>query len=291
MRYRVDHHTHYSYSEPVVYSDHATHLIPRELSHQSVTSSQVTISPTPGFQENTFDYFGNSVTAFTLNEAHSELKIDLSHTIDINPQPDSLLSTSTAWNLVPSTLQNQPSEEHLHALNFCYPSAYVPYQECLREWGKKLFKNKLPIHELALLLTQKIYDEFTFDSTATTVSTPIEEVFESKRGVCQDFSHLMIACLRNYGLPARYVSGYLETDPPPGQEKVLGADASHAWVSVYCTNLGWIDFDPTNDCIAKDRYITLAWGRDYLDVSLIRGALTGGGNHTIKLAVDVTKIN
>ncbi|MBM4152698.1 MAG: transglutaminase family protein, partial [Kiritimatiellaceae bacterium] len=143
------------------------------------------------------------------------------------------------------------------------------------------------IHEVAIDLMHRIYTDFTFDPKATTISTPVEEVLKKRRGVCQDFAHLMICCLRSLGLCARYVSGYIQTKPPPGKPRLAGKDASHAWVSVYCPRAGWLDLDPTNNQPANEQYITLGWGRDYQDISPVRGVLFGGGDHTVLAQVDM----
>jgi len=173
------------------------------------------------------------------------------------------------------------------ALEFLYPSPYVPYLDELREYAEPSFSSDRPLVEAAMELNSRIYADFQFDKAATNVSTPLSEVFRCRGGVCQDFAHLEIGCLRALGLPARYVSGYLRTEPRPGQPRFFGGDASHAWVSVYCSGREWFDVDPTNDHIAGAGYLTLAWGRDYGDVSLIRGTLSGGGEHSLFLSVNV----
>ena len=178
----------------------------------------------------------------------------------------------------------------LEASEFLYDSPLIRVEDEFGDYAAVSFKKNRPILDAVLHLTERIYEDFTFDQDATTVSTPVQSVLKRRRGVCQDFAHLQIACLRSLGLPARYVSGYVETLPSPGQEKMIGADASHAWVSFYCHGLGWIDVDPTNNLIVSDQHVTLGWGRDYSDVSPVRGVILGSGEHTVSVAVDVQKL-
>jgi len=160
----------------------------------------------------------------------------------------------------------------------------------LAEYTAPSFTKERPLLEAVADLTGRIHRDFTFDRTATTVATPLQTVFRTRRGVCQDFAHLEIACLRSLGLAARYVSGYLESVPPPDQPRLTGADASHAWVSVFCPPVGWVDVDPTNDVLADERHVTVAWGRDYGDVSPLRGVILGGGQHALHVGVSVVPV-
>src|SRR5262249_10507590 len=178
----------------------------------------------------------------------------------------------------------------LEALEFTYPSPLVPITPEIVDYAALSFTAARPVLEAATHLAGRIHDEFTFDPAATTVTTPLADMFRQRRGVCQDFAHLLIACLRSHSVPARYVSGYLETDPAPGQPKLRGVDASHAWVSAFCPDIGWIDVDPTNNCLPLLRHITIGWGRDYSDVCPIRGVLVGGQNQTVRVGVDVTAL-
>ena len=178
----------------------------------------------------------------------------------------------------------------LEAQEFLFDSALIPASAEMAAYARAAFPPGRPLLDAVLELTRRIHDEFTFDREATTIATPLADVFRSRRGVCQDFARLEIACLRSLGLPARYVSGYLETVPPPGRSRLLGADASHAWVAVYCPEAGWIHVDPTNNLLPSRTHITVAWGRDYYDVSPIHGVILGGGNHTLRVHVDVLRL-
>ena len=190
---------------------------------------------------------------------------------------------SPAWDKLASRTFNSD----LMVAQLRFPSRHVVLDDGFRKYAKESFDGGRPIVEAAIELTERIFQDFKFDPKATTVSTPIQEVFEKKAGVCQDFAHFQIACLRSLGIPARYVSGYLRTTPPPGKPRLTGADASHAWVSVYCGDAGWVDFDPTNDVMPELDHITIAWGRDYSDVCPIQGVYTGGGTSTLSVEVDV----
>jgi transglutaminase-like putative cysteine protease len=194
------------------------------------------------------------------------------------------------WESVGKLCRTDRSSPVLEAIEFTFASPVVPLEPTFAEYAAASFTSRRSILEAALELTSRIHADIKFDTTATTVSTPPLEVLEKRRGVCQDFAHLQIACLRSLGLPARYVSGYLETIPPRGQPRLVGADASHAWVSLFCPGIGWIDLDPTNNCLPSMRHITAAWGRDYSDVSPIRGVLLGSGEHTLSVAVDVVPL-
>jgi transglutaminase-like putative cysteine protease len=191
------------------------------------------------------------------------------------------------WEEVRDQLARDRSPAWLDAFQFTFDSRYVLAAARYADYAANSFTPGRPILEAALDLTRRIHKAFVYDPRATTLATPVAEVFEKRRGVCQDFAHLMLACLRSLGLAVRYVSGYLSTVPPPGKERLVGADATHAWVSVFCGLGGWIDLDPTNDQIPADRHVLLAWGRDYDDVSPLKGVILGGGQHVVKVSVDV----
>jgi len=288
MIYEIFHWTEYRYAESVPLSRHVLHMLPRDLPGQRVLSAALEITPQPNAIQEHQDYLGNRVSSFTISEPHVGMHIRSRSRIACDDRPDTLPETSPAWDEARALWlagEGAPFEQE-----FLHPSPYVPYLPELRAWAAESFPAGRPLVEAARELTRRIHDDFGFDKTATSVSTPLTEVFENRRGVCQDFAHLEIACLRALGLPARYVSGYLRTEPPPGQPRLFGGDASHAWVAVACPRAGWLELDPTNNRVAGTGYITLAWGRDYGDVSLIRGTLAGGGDYSLYLSVNVEAV-
>ena len=285
--FNVTHTTTYHYESSVSVSHNLLHLIPRRLRRQHRLGYTVELSPAPSVTSTHMDYFGNEVMFATIAEAHRMLKVVARSTVAVGPAdiPDS--SETPGWESVRSLCRTDRSQKFLEAMEFTLESPQVPVAPMFGDYAKPSFSAGRPLLEAVLDLTARIYSDFKFDPTATTVSTPLETVLRDKRGVCQDFAHFQIACLRSLGIPARYVSGYLETLPPPGQQKLAGADASHAWVSFFCPGLGWIDVDPTNNILPSMQHITIGWGRDYRDVSPIRGVVSGGKAHTLDVAVDV----
>jgi transglutaminase-like putative cysteine protease len=208
----------------------------------------------------------------------------------VNVPPVPPAQHTPPWEAVFGQLERAGTREALDTLQYAFDSPYTLASADLAGYAGRSFTPGRNVLEAAQELTRRIHQDFRYDSSATTVSTPVDEVVRLGRGVCQDFAHLELACLRSLGVPGRYVSGYLLTRPPPGQQKLVGADASHAWVSVWCGEAGWVDFDPTNDTIVGDEHVTLAWGRDYGDVSPINGVIFGGGAHRIEVNVDVTPV-
>jgi len=236
------------------------------------------------------DYFGNPATFFTVQEPHHQLIVAANHVVEVTTRvlPDPL--ETAAWEEVRALLHTDGSPEVLDASQFVFYSRYVSATDEIVEYARASFAPRRPILEGVLDLTRRIHDDFEYDPQATTVATPLEEVFQQRRGVCQDFAHLEIACLRSLGLAARYVSGYLRTNLRPGQVPLLGGDATHAWLSVFCPGSGWVDVDPTNNQVPGDAHILLAWGRDYDDVSPVKGVVLGGGEHSVKVAVHVEQV-
>lgn len=288
MIYRVRHQTIYDYAEPVSVSHHVVRLTPRHLQSQKRHTSELSIWPTPPVPATTHtDYFGNTVASFTLPESHSRMSVEATSELEVQAPPTPVLSESPAWETVRATVANDHTPEGLDAFQFVFDSNRIEAKPALADYARESFLAGRPLLEAVSDLTARIHQDFRFDSKATEVTTPVETFFEKRRGVCQDFSHLQIACMRSLRIPARYVSGYLRTLPPPGRPRLIGADASHAWCSAWCPGAGWVDFDPTNNCMPTDGHITLAWGRDYSDVSPIRGVLLGGANHSLKVGVDV----
>ena len=288
MIYRVRHQTIYDYAEPVSVSHHVVRLTPRHLQSQKRHTSELSIWPTPPVPATTHtDYFGNTVASFTLPESHSRMSVEATSELEVQAPPTPVLSESPAWETVRATVANDHTPEGLDAFQFVFDSNRIEAKPALADYARESFPSGRPLLEAVSDLTARIHQDFRFDSKATEVTTPVETFFEKRRGVCQDFSHLQIACMRSLRIPARYVSGYLRTLPPPGRPRLVGADASHAWCSAWCPGAGWVDFDPTNNCMPTDGHITLAWGRDYSDVSPIRGVLLGGAKHSLKVGVDV----
>ncbi|HEY8899461.1 MAG TPA: transglutaminase family protein [Chthoniobacterales bacterium] len=284
MTLDVYHWTEYRYAEAVPLSQHLLHMQPREFANQRVLSSHFEFTPQPTTINSRRDNFGNHVTEFFIGESHVGLHIKCISKVETTLPKVPAAAQTPAWEQVADELLDSLEAD---PRTFIYPSAYAPHLDILRDWARESFPAGRPVLEGVLDLTARIFREFIFDNLATSVATPLSEVFETRRGVCQDFAHLQISCLRSLGLAARYVSGYLRTQPPPGRRRVFGADASHAWVSVYCPGHGWIDIDPTNNRLITEEYATIGWGRDYGDVSLIRGILGGGGSHSLYFSVNV----
>jgi transglutaminase-like putative cysteine protease len=285
--YDLTHTTTYDYHALVTVSHHLLRVSPRRLGWQFRLEHSIQTDPVAATTSQRTDYFGNEVTFATIEGAHRRLRVTSRSRVALAPAfiPDP--SETPQWESVRGLCRSDRSSAVLEAIEFTFATPLVPLEPAFAEYAASSFTPRRSILEAALDLTARIHADFTFDPTATTLSTPLLEVLERRRGVCQDFAHFQIACLRALGLPARYVSGYLETIPPPGQPRLLGADASHAWVALFCPGIGWIDLDPTNNCLPSIRHITAAWGRDYGDVSPIRGVLLGSGEHTLSVAVDV----
>jgi transglutaminase-like putative cysteine protease len=292
VRYHVLHETRYDYGSPVSLSQQQLHLSPRILDWQRVEEQCIDIDPAPTWRRDGQDAFGNPVTWVAFHAPHEALVIRSVMTIAVSPHLPGDLEDSLPWELVRDRLAydaTEPRPEDLDATRFLFESPHVRIKHELAAYAADCFPPGTPVLVGAQRLMAKIFDEFEFDPEATTVSTPVLEVLENKRGVCQDFAHLMIACLRALGLAARYVSGYLLTRPPPGKPRLIGADASHAWVSVYAPGHGhdWVDFDPTNNLLPNTEHITLSFGRDFSDISPLRGIILGGGGTEPDVAVTV----
>ena len=288
--YQIFHDTHYHYDSPVSLAQQLAHLWPRPCGWQRCTDRQLQISPQPTSRRDELDVFGNPLTRLAFERPHDELLVNASLTIEVLPRPVLDFSRSPAWESTRSALtySSQPlMPQWLEACRYRFESPYVHLKKNFVEFSESCFPAGRPLLLGVQALMEKIFSEFTFDAEATQVATPLVEVLERRRGVCQDFAHLMLACVRSRGLAARYISGYLLTQPPPGQPRLIGADASHAWVSVFCPVLGWVDFDPTNNVQPALEHITLAWGRDFSDVSPLRGVILGGGNHDPEVRVTV----
>jgi transglutaminase-like putative cysteine protease len=291
MQYQVTHTTTYEYSEPVSLCQNLAHLTPRDVPEQQCLRTALSVAPQPAVLSDRIDYFGNPSTFFAVQEPHRELVATASHLIRLAPRPAPDPAASPPWEEVRDRLPADRSLATLEAYQFVFGSRYTPASPELAAYALHPFAPGRPFLESVLDLTARIHHDFVYDPRATTVATPLKEVFAKRRGVCQDFAHLELACLRSLGLAARYVSGYLCTNPTHGQRRLLGADATHAWLSVWCPRLGWVDVDPTNDLVPSDKHILLAWGRDYDDVSPIKGVILGGGQHVVQVGVEVTRMD
>jgi transglutaminase-like putative cysteine protease len=291
MTFEVVHTTEYDYSESVSVSHHVARLSPRELPRQDCVQHELQIDPAPAVRATHVDYFGNTMTFFAMQGAHSRLTVRARSTVAVRAPARPEPFDTPPWDAP----LDQPALP-LDAIEFALESPLRRSSVAgaagadLAAYARRSFPPGRRLIEAVVELTGRIHDDFTYDSHATTVATPLADVFRSRRGVCQDFAHLEIACLRSLGLPARYISGYLETVPPSGTPRLVGADASHAWLAVYSPGVGWIDVDPTNNVLPSDSHVTLAWGRDYGDVSPIRGVILGGGGHSLRVNVGVTRL-
>jgi len=269
------------------------HLLPRETEHQRCLNQKVRIYPLPVYQNENTDYFGNQTFYFSIQEAHKKLEIDVTCDFDITPiDLDAYRAKSiTSCGQLRALMQSPSTEAEYLAKEYLLDSPQIRRSEDLKNYAKEVFSDEKNALKATLEFTHKLFSEFTFDPNTTTVATPLEQVLEQRSGVCQDFAHLAIGCLRSVGLPARYMSGYLETLPPPGQEKLIGVDASHAWFAIFLPELGWVEFDPTNDLMPSDQHIVTAWGRDYADVTPLQGVIfEGGGSQQMSVSVDVRRL-
>ena len=290
MMYKILHRTTYRYKYPVSVGNHVACLKPRVLPHHQLAQSQLHIHPKPITQTERVDFFGNTLCIFTIQEPHRELIVEAKSEVTIQPPKTLAMPNLIPWEEVAHQLSRDHSPEGLEAYQFGFESPRIRTRPDFAAYAQESFTPGRPMPEALRDLTARIFHDFKFDSKVTNVRTPPEEVFKKRRGVCQDFAHVQIACLRSLNLAARYVSGYLRTYPPPGKPRLIGADASHAWVSAYCPGSGWLDMDPTNNVVPSDGHVTLAWGRDYSDVSPLRGLVLGGGAHTLRVAVDMEPI-
>ena len=289
MRYRVRHTTTYAYSNTVSVCHNELHLCPRQSSRQTCSFHELLVYPEAVLMSRSVDYFGNPVTFFTLQEPHQALTMTANSVVEVTAVDVPQVMDSPAWEDVRDAVRLDRSAEGLEAYQFVFDSPFVETSAELTAYATPSFAPRRPLLAAVRELTDRIFTEFTYDPGATAVNTPLSDVMQHRRGVCQDFAHLQIGCLRALGVPVRYVSGYLVTQPA-GSSPLVGADASHAWLSVYCPGYGWVDVDPTNNLWPSDGHVTVAFGRDYGDVSPIKGVFLGGGDHTLEVAVDVIPV-
>jgi transglutaminase-like putative cysteine protease len=290
MTYNITHRTVYEYAAPVTVSHHVARLEPRATTTQAQENFSLKIFPEPALRKARTDYFGNRLCLFSVQEVHRRLEIITSSRVTVSAKKLPAPEQSPAWETAAQMFRDPVSPEVVEPYQFIFDSPQVRASFELGDYARESFRKDTPLLVGALDLTRRIFEDFKFDSKATTVATPLEEVWEKRRGVCQDFAHLGIAFLRSLGLPARYVSGYMRTHAPEGKARLVGADASHAWFQIYCHGIGWTDFDPTNNVQPAEGHMVVAFGRDFGDVSPVAGILTGGGRHIVKVAVDVEPV-
>ncbi len=316
MKYRITHTTLYHYSQSVGLCQNEARLQPRNFWQQQCHHSHFDIQPTPTDFSEWLDFFGNHVTYFAIQRPHTQLTVTAISEVTLFPRQNNLdLANRMPWEQARSLLQETPLQGHsqsqygqgqnqsqsqqqnqdqsveiLDARQYLLDSPMVTVTTELADYAQRSFLPNRPLVDVVHDLMQRIYKDFTYDPSFTTIATPLSDVLKFRRGVCQDFAHLAIGCLRAYNIAARYISGYVETLPEAGQQRLVGADASHAWFSVYIPNTGWLDFDPTNNTVPLDQHITLAWGRDYADVTPLKGIAFGGGQHTLSVSVDVLRL-
>lgn len=290
MKYRITHTTAYRYSEPASLSQNELFLIPRATARQTVLESSLTFVPEPQYLHRRIDYFGNIAHVFMVQQPHKELAMTATSIVTTGPAPPPAVSGTLPWEMAVERLATHRLPGEQGAYQFVFPSPLITISPGVLAYALQSFPAARPLLAGAVDLIGRIFGEFTYDKSASTVDTSVEQILAGRKGVCQDFSHFAISCLRSLGLAARYVSGYLETLPPPGKPKLVGTDASHAWISLYVPDCGWVDLDPTNNIFPGEAHITLAWGRDYSDVAPVKGVVMGGGRHTLSVVVDVSPL-
>jgi transglutaminase-like putative cysteine protease len=292
QQYRITHETRYVYAANVVHSHHLLHLVPRPAPYQQCLEHSLQISPAPTYRRDEIDAFGNPVTRVELQSRHRELTVTTDMLVAVHPRPNVPAAETHPWERVASNLAyhgHWPVRTNVDICRFRHESPYVRVKRAFTDFGAECFAKGKPVLSCASDLMRTLHRELRYAPGETDVSTPLMEVLEKRHGVCQDFAHLMIACLRSRGLAARYISGYIRTDPAPGagpDAALIGGGASHAWVAVYSPPFGWIELDPTNNTWVGVEHVAVAWGRDFGDVSPLRGIILGGGSH--KLSVNVT---
>lgn len=290
-RYRVVHETRNRYQSTVTLSQQYLHMTPRSFLHQQTESHLIWLDPGISEARDGIDYFGNCTRHVALTVPHDSLLVHAESTVALGPRHSlAQIAGTLPWESVRDMMGREKSPATLEACRYLYASPHVNWFPELEAYARHSFTPGRSQLDATLELTERIFDDFDFDGSATDISTPLEQVLRGRRGVCQDFAQLMIGCLRSIGLPARYVSGYILTHPPAGKPRLTGADASHAWVSVFCPALGWVDFDPTNRCLVQHEHITLGWGRDFSDVTPMRGIVLGGGVQELDVQVTVTPL-
>ncbi len=292
MKYRVVHRTEYVYAEPVTLCHNETHLTPRSTAAQRVHEHHLEVEPRPDVLSRREDFFGNPVVYFAVQSPHPRLVVTARSQVERKESGGAHPERSRAtWEDAAARTATDDTPAGLDVRQYLLDSPMATATPAIAAFARESFPAGRPLLDAVRDLTARIHREFAYEPGVTTIATPLAEAFEERRGVCQDFAHLGIACVRSVGLAASYVSGYIETVPPPGKERLAGADASHAWFAVYDPDAGWLNFDPTNDQMLVERHITTAWGREYSDVTPMKGIIFGGGpTHTAKVSVDVERV-
>ena len=292
IRYRIRHETAYEYRNDVVHSHQLLHLVPRPTAYQQCLEHVINVTPAFYRKRNEIDTFGNLVTRVEFDHPHRKLEVATDMEVEVHPRPAVNAADSQPWERTTAELAyrgSDPARDNLEAGKFRHESPYVRIKTVFNDYAADCFTRERPILACAQALMSKLHADFRYAPGETTIATPLTEVLKSRRGVCQDFSHLMIACLRARGLAARYVSGYIR-QIPASPDALVGWGASHAWVAVFTPPFGWMELDPTNDMFVGTDHVSVAWGRDFGDVSPLRGIILGGGSHRLSVGVKVEAI-
>jgi transglutaminase-like putative cysteine protease len=292
MYHKVVHKTAYIYQDAVSLCHNIVRLTPRSTNRQFCKSSVIKIDPEPDVLMEYEDFYGNKLVYFTIEKEHKKLSVIVTSEIEklLPAQDEAPENNKVSWE---ETLQSMasPLSGLTEVKQFIATTPMTEADEAIKAYARQSFPTGAPLYECSKNLMHRIFTDFTFSAGFTTISTPLSVVMKERKGVCQDFAHLAIACLRSLGLSAKYISGYIETIPPPGVEKLVGVDASHAWFSVYIPDTGWVEFDPTNNMLAADQHISIGWGRDYADITPLKGVIMSSGKHELKVSVDVRRMS
>ena len=293
MRFRVRHETRYKYASRVTHCYNLAYIVPGNTARQRCIKNTITVSPRPVVSTRRSDYFGNEAYHFEIQRPHTELIITALSEVQMTDSGTGLnLELGTTYGEALGFLRRSTTQESIEASEFLLSSPMIKVIDELAEYARPSFHKDRSLKACVSDLTSRIFHEFSYDPHFTTIATPLSDVLKHKRGVCQDFAHLQVGCLRAMGIPAKYVSGYIETLPLPGVEKLVGADATHAWIAYFSPQEGWVEFDPTNNTSANSQHIVTALGRDYYDVTPVKGVIFGGGrNPVLNVSVDVARIN
>ncbi len=294
MRFLVKHTTHYKYAARVTRCYNMANVIPRDTARQRCLNNRITLSPLPATTHKRTDYFGNKTFHFEIQKPHTELIITAESDVQITDRVHELnLDLGISYAEALDYLRKTNKPETIEAREFLLNSPMIECSQALADYARPSFARDRSLKSCVSELTTRIFEEFAYDPQFSTIATPLTQVLQHKKGVCQDFAHLQVGCLRSMGIPAKYVSGYIETLPKPGEQKLVGADATHAWIAYFCPEEGWIEFDPTNDVLAHSdgQHIVTAFGRDYYDVTPVKGVIFGGGESPLlSVSVDVSRV-
>ncbi len=289
MLYTITHTTTYLYHEQVSLCHNIAMLSPRDTDTQICQSSNIIISPLPEVLDTHIDFFGNKAIYFVVEQEHDTLSVTVTSVVEKKPAPLYNAFPTASWESVRELLQSS-SGNYINEKQFIAATDITAPTTAITDYAVESFTPGQSLYRAVYNLMQRIYSDFKFTPGFTTISTPLSTVLKERKGVCQDFAHLGIACMHAMGLPARYISGYIETVAPEGKEKLTGVDASHAWFAVFIPGMGWVDFDPTNNKIPDEQYITVGWGRDYFDIVPLKGVIMSSNTHEMKVAVDVRRM-